>query len=310
MHTHNLFRIALNSARILLLPTARTMSTASAASAATRKRLIALDFDDTIAAQNTDLVARDLLDPSAITEAHRRLYTENGWTDYMQAIFGTLHEHRFTAATIRRAIRAIPEVPGMVRLIGDLVREHNFDAIIISDSNSEFIEQWNEENELTDKFVEVFTNPARFDEATTTAGDDGRMLRIRPYHHQTECTLSTANLCKGRVLEEFLQRRLLNAVTYEHVFYVGDGRNDVCPVLRLSAVDYGCARRGMRLEKDLVRRQATEDKALQCGVIGWSDGDELRTEILKQISTDRVGEFVVDVAAKTRKESMAKWTMD
>lgn len=244
------------------------------------KRLIALDFDDTIVAQNTDLVARDLLDPAAITDDHRRLYSTNGWTDYMQAIFCTLHENGFDSAAIRDAIRAIPEVPGMVALVATLVQQHEFDAIIISDSNSEFIDQWSEANGLAEHVLRVFTNPAAFD-------GDG-VLRIRPHHQQTECALSTVNLCKGRVLEEFLRERHADAVqpvAYGQVYYVGDGRNDLCPTLRLSRVDLCCPRIGFWLEKEMKKRAAAaaEGGDLQCGLLDWANGEQLLDVIQQKV---------------------------
>lgn len=268
------------------------------------KRLIALDFDDTIVAQNTDLVARDLLDPAAITDDHRRLYTTNGWTDYMQAIFCTLHEHRFDAAAIRRAVRDIPEVPGMVALVATLVQQHDFDAIIVSDANGEFIQQWSEANGLAEHVLRVFTNPAAF--------DAGGVLRIRPHHHQTECALSTANLCKGRVIEEFLRERHTDAVqpvAYGQVFYVGDGRNDVCPTLRLSRVDWGCARRGYRLEKELLGRRAKggdEAAALQCGLISWTEGVELLAAIRERVAATNGAalEWYGGAEMETRKQAV------
>lgn len=285
--------------------TAQPPPTAASSPPALRwKRLIALDFDDTIVAQNTDLVARDLLDPAAITDDHRRLYTTNGWTDYMQAIFCTLHEHRFDAAAIRRAVRAIPEVPAMVALVATLVQQHDFDAIIISDANGEFIQQWSEANGLAEHVLRVFTNPATFDAAG--------VLRIRPYHHQTECALSTANLCKGRVLEEFLRERQTDAVqpvAYGQVFYVGDGRNDVCPTLRLSRVDWGCARRGYRLEKELLGRRSkggAEAAVLQCGLISWTEGAELLAAIKERVAaTDGAAlEWYGGAAMETRKQAV------
>lgn len=255
------------------------------------KRLIALDFDDTIVADNTDIVVRDILPATAITDDIRRLYTAKGWTEYMQAIFTVLHAEHIDRAAIRQRILDIPEVPGMVATITRLVREHNFDAIIISDSNAEFIGTWNRSNGLSGSddddakppvMSHVFTNPGEFD-AT------GRLC-IRPYHHQTECPLSTANLCKGRVLQEFVRAQRQRGdgatpVAYGQVFYVGDGRNDLCPSLRLRAdADMACARSGFQLEKLLSKRteaaaagngDEAAKEAPKCAVVSWTDGRDL-----------------------------------
>ena len=42
-------------------------------------------------------------------------------------------------------------------------------------------------------------------------------------------------------------------VTYTRVVYVGDGHNDLCPLLQLSESDVGVVRRGYGLDKALAK---------------------------------------------------------
>lgn len=274
----------------------------SSSKSLTWRRLLALDFDDTIVGANTDIVARDLLDQSLLTPELEQLYKATGWTAYMQAIFQLLADNNITPDQIRSSIQGIKEVPGMVHLIQQLADQHSFDVIIISDSNSEFINTWcSNQTGLSERLNAVFTNPASF--------DGNNLLTIQPYHHQTECKLSTANLCKGRVLEEFLvQRAGQDGIVYGRVFYVGDGRNDVCPSLRLSSCDYACSRIGMTMDKCLQTKLTNLDPELEAEVLRWTDGTDLLEQIRKKIENenlvpDKAGTIDNPVMEKRRKQN-------
>ncbi|XP_043658524.1 pyridoxal phosphate phosphatase PHOSPHO2 [Drosophila teissieri] len=236
-----------------------------------RRRLAAFDFDHTIVSQNTDTVVRDLL-PTEVTSARANELVENDcWTEYMAEVFRLLHEQQVSEARIRDTIRGIPEVPGFVRLIKHLAKRLHYDLIIISDSNSVFIDEWLRAHNLADCFVAVFTNPAEFD-AT------GRLM-VRAHHQQSDCKLSASNLCKGRVLEHFvIEQDLRRSIRYDHVFYVGDGNNDICPVLRQRACDFACARKGFAMEKHLLRNRSK--LKLRAQLLIWKSGFDLMDQML------------------------------
>ena len=137
--------------------------------------------------------------------------------------------------------------PNMSELIRRSVEELGATVIIISDSNTEFIEHILKERNLHHLVDKVFTNPANWD-------SEGKLL-IKPYHHQVlhttpspstdhvllqeTCKLSTKNLCKGQILEDYLRSCRKD---FSLICYVGDGKNDFCPSLRLSARDLTCVR--------------------------------------------------------------------
>ena len=58
--------------------------------------------------------------------------------------------------------------------------------------------------------------------------------------------MSTKNLCKGQILEDYIAS---SEKKFSLVCYVGDGKNDFCPSLRLSANDLVCVREGFSLVK-------------------------------------------------------------
>lgn len=237
-----------------------------------KKRLAAFDFDHTIVNKNTDLVARDLIQVDKIPAEVSNLYKQSGWIPYMQAIFNILYSNAISKDQILNAIAEIPEVPGILKAIDQLC-QMNFHVIIISDSNSVFIEKWCNENGLIQNITETFTNKAQFN----TSGK----LEIVPFHHQTDCQLSSENLCKGKVLEDFIDMQKHKDIYYDTVFYIGDGQNDVCPALRLKLGDYACARIGYKMEKDLDLRRISKTSKLKLNaeIIRWSDGNDLITQI-------------------------------
>ena len=239
------------------------------------KKLAVFDFDHTISALNTDLTVRDLIDSSLISPETKKLYRSDGWTQYMQNVFKHLYQNGKTKDDMCRAIRTIPEISGMKSCIKFLA-QNEFDVIIISDSNSVFIDMWNEHNGITNCFYTVYTNKARF--------DDSGLLCITPYHHQTDCKFSSTNLCKGTIMKQFLeeQEKLFNKY-YEKIFVVGDGSHDICPMLKLDINGYACARDGFPCSKDLVKMLDSSPNSVQAKVYLWKDGNDLLKFIKKEL---------------------------
>ena len=102
-------------------------------------------------------------------------------------------EYGVPKSLLRDAVRSIEPVPRMVEFLKALNSSEECDTIIISDSNSYFIREWLDAHDL--RVLDVFTNPSSY---------DGDLLRIKEYHNQNWCTMSTRNLCKGYILESFL----------------------------------------------------------------------------------------------------------
>ena len=148
-----------------------------------------------------------------------------------------------------------------------------YEPIIISDSNSVFIEMILQHLGQQDCFRSVYTNPAQF--------NDSGVLQIEYYHTQDWCDLSTVNLCKGHILQEHIKAAASRPtpVIYKTVLYVGDGNNDFCPGLRLKNSDYLCARAGYSLVKKI--QSATEQK-VQCQTLIYNSGSEI-VNLLKKL---------------------------
>lgn len=263
------------------------------------KFLAAFDFDHTIVSGNSDLVAMELLgDNTSDVDKYSEISYPNGWVAYMQDIFDMLRDHNISEYTIREAMRNLPANPGMIKLIKTLHDDHNFDIIIISDANTLFIETWLAANELTEYVKRVVSHKAEF------SADDGS-LRIEPHEVRSTCPLSmgSINICKGKVLEDYIAEcRSNEALVYLSVYYVGDGNNDVCPVMRLSDHDFACPREGFKLDMyikkmEMLSREREGDTAKHptsdtaCNeqslpnalVLRWKHGGELLELILASI---------------------------
>lgn len=230
--------------------------------------LAAFDFDHTICDGNTDVVARKLLPDERIPEDVKGLYKSSGWIAYMSRILELLHENGIDARQIENAIVGIPAVAGMEALLVAL-HANGHEIIIISDSNSIFIDRWLRSRRLEHVVSRIFTNPARYD-------DDGRM-RVDMYHTQHACRLSTINLCKGQILMDYVDERRGQGRHYERIIYAGDGKNDLCPVLRLSQNDLACPRKCYPLIETL--NKLPRDATTKAKVVPWDDGRDLRRSL-------------------------------
>ena len=193
--------------------------------------LLVFDFDHTVTDLNTDVEVQKLAPGGNIpsTSEMRGLYKDKGWTEFMGAVFTLLHKNNIEQSAILELMEGLDLTPSMADLLEKAVVDLCATIIIISDSNSVFIDHILRFRNLDQYVDKVFTNPAKWLE-------DGR-LEIQPYHHQESCTLSSKNLCKGQILEDYIAQ---SQKCFPFICYVGDGKNDFCPSLRLSEKDITC----------------------------------------------------------------------
>ncbi|XP_011685988.1 PREDICTED: pyridoxal phosphate phosphatase PHOSPHO2-like [Wasmannia auropunctata] len=235
--------------------------------------LVAFDFDHTICDDNTDLVVQELLGVAgrAISKDVEKL-RRTSWIAYMGRIFELLQEVAVGPGQIEETVVGIPAVAGMQELLV-LLQASGHEIVVISDSNSVFIDTWLRSRGLERVVSRVFTNPARYD-------DHGR-LRVDGYHAQTACRLSPVNLCKGQILTDYVRDKREQGRTYARIVYVGDGSNDLCPILRLSKTDLACPRKGYRLIERLDGSPSST--SIQAKIVPWADGIELQRSLKELI---------------------------
>ena len=191
------------------------------------KILFAFDFDETIINVNVDDWFTDA--------APDKPFETSGfscWTDYMQLIFNTIHSRGYSKEQVLAAMDSIEISAPIVASLRAISKSEKADAVIISDANTLCIERILEKNGLAGVFKTIISNPTSF--------DDEDLLKIDYYHRDHGCARCPANLCKSKALAPY-------KVGYDKVVYVGDGYNDCCPSLNLSANDVVVARQGFPL---------------------------------------------------------------
>ncbi|XP_034944198.1 pyridoxal phosphate phosphatase PHOSPHO2-like [Chelonus insularis] len=225
--------------------------------------LMCFDFDNTIINENSDIIIKNLY-PHDVPDNVKKL-CNSGWTAYMRSIFQLIHSIGVQKDTIINSIHGIPAVSGFEDLIKNL-HANNCDIIIISDANSVFIETWLEKKQLKNCIDKIYTNPAWFDE--------NNLLHIKEYHQQDWCKFSEKNLCKGYVLESYIKEKADAGVKYNMVAYVGDGRNDYCPMLKLSPNDIAFPRQDNYIMK-MINDYKNSNESIKAKIIPWKDGNDI-----------------------------------
>ncbi|XP_014790638.1 pyridoxal phosphate phosphatase PHOSPHO2 [Octopus bimaculoides] len=226
--------------------------------------LLAFDFDHSLIDVNSDNYVTKLVPPIPV-EIKKR-YSSQCWVYYMGAIFEHMHQQDITPTQILNCMNEIPFVNGAKELVNFLDRD-DAEMIIISDANSVFIKQVLENAKIAHLFAETFTNPAHFDETGC--------LRVQCYHNQDWCQLSTTNLCKGRILEDYLKKRCNEGVTFSHVGFVGDGIHDYCPCLTLREKDFTFPRINYNLWKKINKMPKDDELSLKSQIVPWTDAFEI-----------------------------------
>ncbi len=272
--------------------------------------LVAFDFDHTIVDCNSDTYIYNVLPDRMLPQRMRAMYMDGQWTAFMNQVFIHVSEQSVTKEHMRSVMKEMPMTTGMKvvchaqrcrmeictspplnrsqeLLLHLRSRPDLYECIIVSDSNTFFIDWALEAHGLPDAFRRVITNQASWESVPSTSdapgGDDsGRQrLCIRPYHTHT-CPRCSLNLCKREAIEELLmeppaaegdveratdrQRR-----GYDRVLYIGDGGNDFCPATMLSAGDAVFARSGYPLHKKLLSQKSE----VSAEVVAWDSGFDI-----------------------------------
>lgn len=237
------------------------------------KILFVFDFDNTLVDDNTDTWVMKLWPDLGLQEKLRGLRRQfSCWTDLMDHVFSELHragcgreevlEHMGRLAVYDQALLAL-------RAVGECVWA---DAIIVSDSNSVFIDHILQQCGLESIPKEILTNPAYFDST-------GR-LHVQWFHRHCCPTCSTSpNMCKGTILTDFLSRQ---HEPYGCVVYVGDGRGDYCPCLKMTERDAVLCRKGYSLARMIANSPSAVTASVHTVDFPQSLGNFLVSHCLQQ----------------------------
>ncbi|XP_011188377.2 pyridoxal phosphate phosphatase PHOSPHO2 [Zeugodacus cucurbitae] len=228
------------------------------------RQLIIFDFDETIISVNS---MRQLLQfiPN-YRRPHMYDTQKKGWVDYCNKALKELHFMGYQTSTMCQFIRAVPPIPGMVKLIHYLSNscEPTYDLILISDGYRIIIADWLEHHGLFHCFTGIYCNPSQI--------NDSGEVTVSGYHC-TECPYSPQNMCKRRVMEEFIKMQKSLQINYDRVVYIGNGSGDFCPTLSLGPRDLVCARKDDILAEKI--EQNRKKLKIKPEIYLWASGYEI-----------------------------------
>ncbi|KAG0049370.1 hypothetical protein BGZ83_005856 [Gryganskiella cystojenkinii] len=239
--------------------------------------LACFDFDWSLIETDSDRFVIDYLSP----ELRKKLdESPMQWTDLQNECLKEYHDHGGSDQRIHESLTKVPMDPDMIKIC-QLLFDRGWDLAIVSDANTVYIESILEHYGIRHLFKAIVTNPAFWD-------DQGRLhihrLTSPEKPHNCPLGVCSLNICKGKEIDKLLQERLGSAVSEKtttpalRMLYVGDGRNDYCPALRMkTSDDLYFVRRGRTLEKYLEKNSNARD-AIQARIVYWSAaGEILRT---------------------------------
>lgn len=239
--------------------------------------LLVFDFDETIIEENSDESIVRAAPGQALPEPLRQSSREGSYNEYMQRVLAYMGDQGVTMADFRAVYESIPLSPGMPELFQFLAKHQElFELILISDANTFGIECRLRAAGSHSLFRKVLSNPSGFDRRG--------YFTLGPYHSH-KCLRCPPNMCKRKVLTEYLAERAQEQVEFERVLYVGDGANDLCPALALSAADVAFPRKGYPMHRMAQELQRQQPAAFQATLVPWESATEVARylqELLKK----------------------------
>eukprot|EP00127_Corallochytrium_limacisporum_P006381 Clim_evm92s225 gene=Clim_evmTU92s225 len=213
-----------------------------------KKTLVAFDYDHTMVKDNTDTFVIKDLTPGFWSqdfrkEAEKMRNAGQGWTEMMDmAMLHMQQRHGISKEDFAKSLGRVGFDKEMIEALQVIQSAPNRDTEIhiVSDANDFYIEQSARAHGFWHFIHAIHTNP--------TYDRDG-LMRVKPYQPYDKphgCDRCNANMCKGLIMQDKLQFE-----DYDHTIYIGDGRNDLCPILRLRSSDHAFVREGFALERIL-----------------------------------------------------------
>uniref|UniRef100_K3WXX7 Uncharacterized protein n=1 Tax=Globisporangium ultimum (strain ATCC 200006 / CBS 805.95 / DAOM BR144) TaxID=431595 RepID=K3WXX7_GLOUD len=239
--------------------------------------LVVFDYDYSLVDVDSEIFMVQMLYPELLLEFQDTTMT---WSELVKEVSRRLYVDRphITADVIKTTAARVPVQRKMLDALRLAAESFGVEVKIVSDANTVYIQSLLDHYELSAHVSEVVTNPARFDD--DDGSGNGRRLRVDPHHPSDSephgCPHCPLNMCKGRILNEILQRK----DPFARVLYVGDGAGDFCPATRLSKNDMVFARQddleGGKSFELLAKINAHRDQ-VHASVVPWISGEDIYT---------------------------------
>lgn len=232
--------------------------------------VIVFDFDKTIIDVDSD---NWVIDSLGATDLFNQLLPTLPWNSLMDRMMMELHSQGRTLEEIAECLKKAPLDPHVISAIKS-AHSLGCDLRVLSDANMFFIETILKHHGIFECFTEVNTNPSFVDEQNR--------LRIFPHHDFNKlshgCNLCPPNMCKGKIIERI--RASTFAQGMKRFIYLGDGKGDYCPMLKMSEGDYVMPRKNYPVW-DLITSNVGLIKA---EIHEWSNGEEQERILLQLIN--------------------------
>ncbi|XP_061444263.1 phosphoethanolamine/phosphocholine phosphatase isoform X4 [Rhineura floridana] len=232
-----------------------------------QKYLLIFDFDETIVNENSDDSVIQTAPGKQLPEFIRQTFREGFYNEYMQRVLQYLGDQGVKMANFKAVYEKIPLSPGMGDLFQFLSKQQDhFEIILISDANMFGIECALRAAGAYSLFRKIFSNPSSFDKRG--------YFTLGPYHSHS-CPRCPANMCKHKILTEYLAERAQEGARFERVFYVGDGANDFCPSTAMKSSDVAFPRKGYPMHQLILEMEKNQTGAYQATVVPWDSAVEV-----------------------------------
>ncbi|KAK6941408.1 Phosphatase PHOSPHO-type [Dillenia turbinata] len=180
--------------------------------------VVVFDFDRTIIDGDSD---RRMIEEMGLTQLFNQLLRTMPWTSLMDRMTMELHSQGNTISQIADCLKRVPLHPQIMATFRS-VHAHG---------------------------IQIHSNP--------TFVDEEERLRIFPYHDYATsphgCSLCPTNMCKGLIIEQI--RAFACASRKKRFIYLGDGRGDYCPSLKLEEGDHVMPRKDYPLWEHMFSNQ-------------------------------------------------------
>ncbi|KAF9977749.1 hypothetical protein BGZ73_004973 [Actinomortierella ambigua] len=243
------------------------------------------DFDWSLVEQDSDRYVFEQLSPVL----RQRLENPVGqWTDLLNACLKEYYEDGGRRKDIVDALCRVPMDPAMIEFCKQL-HAHGWKLVILSDANQVYIQEILRHHGILDLFDRIITNPAYWNPPDEERLVIRRLIGADQPPHQCPLGICSLNICKGQeldaILAEYIQQQHKSiqmadgtmAIVHPRLLYVGDGRNDYCPSLRLSTADTVFARRGRYLEKMML--DEARRSVVKASVVFWATPSDILTHV-------------------------------
>ncbi|KAJ0751654.1 putative inorganic diphosphatase [Helianthus annuus] len=233
-----------------------------------REMMIIWDFDRTIITEDCD---RWVVLETDLTKLFHRVRVSLDWIQIIDRMMDALHAQGKTINDFVDRLDKFTIDPQMISAIRS-AHELGCEMKVLSNANQFFIETILKNNGVFECFSGIISNP-------TVVDEEGR-LRILPYNGRHffphGCKHCPPNLCKGIVIDKIRE----SDTKKRGIIYIGDGKDDFCPVMKLTEEDHVMPKEKLILYYILTLTKLPVNPKIHA----WKDGEQLENNLVRLLS--------------------------